>query len=39
LSAPEIAVALDMNLNTVYGHLRRARARFEKALQATGRGK
>jgi RNA polymerase sigma-70 factor (ECF subfamily) len=29
LSAPEIAAALDVNLNTVYGRLRKARKRFE----------
>jgi RNA polymerase sigma-70 factor (ECF subfamily) len=29
LTAPEIASALDVNLNTVYGRLRQARKRFE----------
>jgi RNA polymerase sigma-70 factor, ECF subfamily len=29
LTAPEIAAALDVNLNTVYGRLRQARKRFE----------
>jgi len=38
LPAPEIAGALGMNLNTVYGRLRQARARFEEAIQAFGRG-
>lgn len=32
LTAPEIASALDVNLNTVYGRLRQARTRFEAAL-------
>ncbi len=30
LTAPEIASALDVNLNTVYGRLRQARKRFEQ---------
>jgi RNA polymerase sigma-70 factor (ECF subfamily) len=38
LPAPEIAVALGMNVNTVYGRLRQARARFEEAVQAFGGG-
>ena len=32
LTAPEIASALDVNLNTVYGRLRQARKRFEHLL-------
>lgn len=32
LSAPEVAAALDTNLNTVYGRLRQARKRFEAAV-------
>lgn len=32
LTVPEIASALDVNLNTVYGRLRQARTRFESAL-------
>jgi RNA polymerase sigma-70 factor (ECF subfamily) len=32
LTAPEIAAALDVNLNTVYGRLRQARKRFEALL-------
>jgi len=32
LTAPEIAAALDVNLNTVYGRLRQARKRFELLL-------
>ncbi len=30
LTAPEIAAALEVNLNTVYGRLRQARKRFEQ---------
>lgn len=30
LTAPEVAAALEMNLNTVYGRLRQARKRFER---------
>lgn len=37
LTAPEIASALDVNLNTVYGRLRQARSRFEDALAARER--
>jgi RNA polymerase sigma-70 factor, ECF subfamily len=33
LSAPEIASALDVNLNTVYSRLRSARLEFEAALK------
>jgi RNA polymerase sigma-70 factor (ECF subfamily) len=33
LSAPEIAAALGVNLNTVYGRLRLARKRFERAVE------
>jgi RNA polymerase sigma-70 factor (ECF subfamily) len=32
LSAPEVAAALETNLNTVYGRLRQARKRFDAAL-------
>jgi RNA polymerase sigma-70 factor (ECF subfamily) len=32
MSAPEISVALGLNLNTVYGRLRAARQQFEQAL-------
>jgi RNA polymerase sigma-70 factor (ECF subfamily) len=32
-SAPEVALALEINLNTVYSRLRRARAQFERWLQ------
>jgi RNA polymerase sigma-70 factor (ECF subfamily) len=32
LTAPEIAAALGVNLNTVYGRLRLARKRFERAI-------
>ena len=38
LTAPEIAAALDVNLNTVYGRLRLARKRFERALAERARG-
>ncbi len=38
LTAPEIATALDVNLNTVYGRLRLARKRFERALALRARG-
>lgn len=39
LTAPEIAAALNVNLNTIYGRLRQARARFEAALaRRTGEG-
>jgi len=34
LTAPEIASALAVNLNTVYGRLRQARKRFERAVEA-----
>jgi len=33
MSAPEIAAALGANLNTVYGRLRLARKRFERAVE------
>jgi RNA polymerase sigma-70 factor, ECF subfamily len=33
LTAPEIAAALGVNLNTVYGRLRKARQRFERAIE------
>jgi RNA polymerase sigma-70 factor (ECF subfamily) len=36
LTAPEIASALAVNLNTVYGRLRQARSRFEAALAERG---
>jgi RNA polymerase sigma-70 factor, ECF subfamily len=36
LSAPEIAEALDLNLNTVYSRLRAARREFERALARRG---
>ena len=39
LTAPEIVVALGLNLNTVYGRLRLARKRFEKFIAAQDRGK
>jgi RNA polymerase sigma-70 factor (ECF subfamily) len=32
LTAPEIAAALDVNVNTVYGRLRKARKRFERVV-------
>ena len=32
MTAPEIAAALEVNLNTVYGRLRSARKRFERAI-------
>jgi RNA polymerase sigma-70 factor (ECF subfamily) len=38
LSAPEIAAALAVNLNTVYGRLRLARKRFELALARRAEG-
>jgi RNA polymerase sigma-70 factor (ECF subfamily) len=33
LSAPEIGLLLELNVNTVYARLRAARADFERALQ------
>jgi RNA polymerase sigma-70 factor (ECF subfamily) len=36
MSAPEIAAALGANLNTVYGRLRLARKRFERAVERHG---
>ena len=33
MTAPEIAAALDANLNTVYGRLRQARKRFESVIR------
>jgi RNA polymerase sigma-70 factor (ECF subfamily) len=38
MTAPEIAAALEVNLNTVYGRLRLARKRFERALAQRARG-
>lgn len=38
LTAPEIAAALAVNLNTVYGRLRLARKRFERALARRAEG-
>jgi RNA polymerase sigma-70 factor (ECF subfamily) len=38
MTAPEIAAALGANLNTVYGRLRLARKRFERALSERQRG-
>jgi RNA polymerase sigma-70 factor (ECF subfamily) len=38
LTVPEIAAALDVNLNTVYGRLRQARKRFEGLLTRTQDG-
>jgi RNA polymerase sigma-70 factor (ECF subfamily) len=35
-SAPEVALALEIKLNTVYSRLRRARAMFERFLQRRG---
>lgn len=35
-SAPEVAEALELNLNTVYSRLRRAREQFEAYLRRTG---
>jgi len=35
MTAPEIAEALSVNLNTVYSRLRAARAAFEDALQVS----
>ena len=35
-SAPEVAAALELNLNTVYSRLRRARAAFEPFLRRHG---
>jgi RNA polymerase sigma-70 factor (ECF subfamily) len=35
-SAPEVAEALEVNLNTVYSRLRRAREQFERYLQRKG---
>jgi RNA polymerase sigma-70 factor (ECF subfamily) len=37
LTAPEIAAALEVNLNTVYGRLRQARKRFEATLAERAR--
>jgi RNA polymerase sigma-70 factor (ECF subfamily) len=37
LTAPEIAAALDVNLNTVYGRLRQARKRFENVIRRRDR--
>ena len=37
LTAPEVADALEIPLNTVYSRLRAARKRFERALQRTAR--
>jgi RNA polymerase sigma-70 factor (ECF subfamily) len=37
LTAPEIASALDVNLNTVYGRLRQARKRFEAVVAEQAR--
>jgi RNA polymerase sigma-70 factor, ECF subfamily len=37
LTAPEIATALDVNLNTIYGRLRQARKRFERLLAERSR--
>ena len=37
LTAPEIAAALEVNLNTVYGRLRQARKRFELTLSERAR--
>ncbi|WP_438019785.1 sigma-70 family RNA polymerase sigma factor [Sorangium sp. So ce315] len=39
LSAPEIAAALDLKLNTVYSRLRAARREFELALARRGGGR
>jgi len=38
MTAPEIAEALGVNLNTIYSRLRLARAAFRQALQAYDRG-
>jgi RNA polymerase sigma-70 factor (ECF subfamily) len=38
MTAPEVAAALGVNLNTVYGRLRLARKRFERALAERARG-
>jgi RNA polymerase sigma-70 factor (ECF subfamily) len=35
-SAPEVALALEINLNTVYSRLRRSRAKFERFLRRRG---
>lgn len=37
MTAPEVAAALDMNLNTVYSHLRVARGKFERMVLARTR--
>jgi len=39
MSAPEIAAALEVKLNTVYSRLRLARERFERALRRIGDGR
>ena len=39
MSAPEIAGALQVKLNTVYSRLRLARERFERALRRLGEGR
>ena len=33
MSAPEVADALELNVNTVYSRLRKARAEFERELR------
>jgi RNA polymerase sigma factor (sigma-70 family) len=38
MTAPEIAAALEVNLNTVYGRLRLARKRFERAIAERAQG-
>ena len=38
MTAPEIAAALGADLNTVYGRLRLARKRFERAVVDRGQG-
>jgi len=38
MTAPEIAAALGVNLNTIYGRLRLARKRFERALAERSQG-
>lgn len=35
LTAPEVAAALDLKLNTVYSHLRKARVGLERALEGS----
>jgi RNA polymerase sigma-70 factor (ECF subfamily) len=39
MTAPEIAAALDMNLNTVYGRQRQTRKRFEDVIRRQSREK